>query len=140
MTYYLDEMTPGLSETFSKTVTESDIRAFGEATGDKNPVHFDESYAATTVFKGRIVHGVLSVGIVSALLGMKLPGPGTIFVGMSVKFVSPVHIGETVAATCTLREMRGKRQAVFDCVCKVGSLTVLEGEAVVIPPKRPKGA
>jgi 3-hydroxybutyryl-CoA dehydratase len=140
MTYYLDELKPGLSETFGKTVTERDIQAFGEATGDKNPVHFDQTYAETTVFKGRIAHGVLSVGIVSALLGMKLPGPGTIFVGMSMKFVAPVHIGETVIAVCTLRELRGKRQAVFDCVCKVGDLVVLEGEAVVMPPRRPKGA
>jgi 3-hydroxybutyryl-CoA dehydratase len=139
MTYYLDEMTPGLSETLSRTVTERDVQLFGEATGDKNPVHFDEAYARKTVFRGRIAHGALSVGFLSALMGMHLPGPGTIFVGMNIRFVSPVRIGDTVVSIVTLRELAGKRQAVFTCLCKVGDAVVLEGEVTVMPPRRAGG-
>ncbi len=138
MTYYLDELKPGMSETVTRLVTEKDVQSFGEATGDFNPVHFDETYAAGTIFKGRVAHGVLSAGLISAVLGTKLPGPGCFVVSLSVKFKGPVRIGDTVTTTCTLREFAGRRRAIFDCVCKVGDSVVVEGEALIVPPVRPR--
>ena len=139
MTYYIDELKPGMSESFSKTVTERDIQLFGEVSGDVNPVHFDENFAKGTIFKGRIAHGVLSSSYISTVLGMKMPGPGTIFMSLTTRFKAPVRIGDTVTATCTVREVNAeKRRVIFDCVCKVGETTVVDGEAMVMAPSRPK--
>ncbi|MBV9905800.1 MAG: MaoC family dehydratase [Alphaproteobacteria bacterium] len=139
MPYYIDELKPGMSESFTKTVTESDIQKFGEVSGDMNPAHFDEEWAKTTMFKGRIAHGVLTSSYISTVLGMKMPGPGTIFMSLTTRFKAPVRIGDTVTATCTVREVvTDKRRVVFDCVCKVGDTTVVDGEAMVMAPARPK--
>jgi len=139
MTYYIDELKPGMSASFSKTVTARDIELFGEVSGDVNPVHFDEDFASKTIFKGRIAHGVLSSSYISTVLGMKMPGPGTIFMSLTTRFKAPVRIGDTVVATCTVREVvTDKRRVVFDCVCKVGDVTVVDGEAMVMAPARPK--
>ena len=140
MPYYIDDLKPGMSESFTKTVTESDIQKFGEISGDVNPVHFDDEFAKGTIFKGRIAHGVLSASYISTVLGMKMPGPGTIFMSLTTRFKAPVRIGDTVVATCTVREVvPEKRRVVFDCVCKVGDITVVDGEAMVMAPSRPKG-
>jgi 3-hydroxybutyryl-CoA dehydratase len=113
---------------------------FGELSGDMNPAHFDEAYAATTPFKTRIAHGMLSASYISTILGMKMPGPGTIFMSLTTKFKAPVRIGDEVTATCTVREVIAeKRRVIFDCACKVGDLVVIEGEAMVMAPSRPKG-
>ena len=139
MTYYIDQLKPGMSESYTRTVSESDIQKFGEVSGDMNPAHFDEAYAATTPFKTRIAHGVLSASYISTVLGMKMPGPGTIFMQLLTRFKAPVKIGETVVTMCTVREMvPEKRRVTFDCVCKVGDLVVVEGEALVMAPARPK--
>jgi len=139
MPYYIDDLKPGMSESFTRTVTESDIQKFGEVSGDMNPAHFDEEWAKTTMFKGRIAHGVLSASYISTVLGMKMPGPGTIFMSLTTRFKAPVRIGDTVVATCTVREVvTDKRRVVFDCVCKVGDTTVVDGEAMVMAPARPK--
>jgi len=139
MTYYIDDLKPGMSESYTRTVTERDVELFGEVSGDVNPVHFDEGFAAKTIFKGRIAHGVLSSSYISTVLGMKMPGPGTIFMSLTTRFKAPVRIGDTVVTTCTVREMNAeKRRVLFDCVCKVGETTVVDGEALVMAPARPK--
>ena len=139
MPYYIDELKPGMSASFTKTVSESDVQKFGEVSGDMNPVHFDEEYARATMFKGRIAHGVLSASYISTVLGMQMPGPGTIFMNVSCRFRAPVRIGETVTATCTIREVnQERRRVIFDCICKVGEKTVVDGEALVMAPERPK--
>ena len=139
MTYYIDELQPGLAESFAKTVSERDIQLFGEVSGDTNPVHFDEEFAKTTMFKGRIAHGMLSASYISTVLGMQIPGPGTIFMSLTTRFKAPVRIGDTVITTYTVREVNAeKRRVIFDCVCKVGETTVVEGEAMVMAPSRPK--
>ena len=139
MTYYIDELKPGLSESLTKTVTERDVELFGEVSGDRNPVHFDEAYAKGTMFKGRIAHGMLSASYISTVLGMQIPGPGTIFMSATTRFKAPVRIGDTVVTTCTVREVNAeKRRITFDCVCKVKDTTVVEGEALVMAPSRPK--
>ena len=140
MTYYIDQLTPGMGESLTRTVTERDVALFGEVSGDKNPMHFDEEYAKKTIFKGRIAHGMLSASYLSTILGMQMPGPGTIFRSATTRFRAPVRIGDTVVATCTVREVnQEKRRVLFDCICKVGETTVVEGEALVMAPARPKG-
>jgi 3-hydroxybutyryl-CoA dehydratase len=137
MSHTIEDLAPGTSATFTKTVSERDIVLFGEVSGDTNPVHFDEAFARTTPFKGRIAHGVLTASYVSTVLGMQLPGPGTIFLGLNIRFKAPVRIGDTVTTTCTVREIVAeKRRVTFDCSCRVGETVVLEGEALVMPPAR----
>ena len=137
MTYYIDELKPGMNESLTKTVTERDVELFGEVSGDKNPVHFDEDYAKGTIFKGRIAHGMLSASFISTVLGMQIPGPGTIFMSATTRFKAPVRIGDTVVTTCTVREVNSeKRRVIFDCICKVKDTTVVEGEALVMAPAR----
>ncbi len=139
MPYCIDELKPGMSASFEKAVTERDIELFGEVSGDMNPVHFDEEYARKTIFRGRIAHGVLSLSFISTVLGMKLPGPGTIIMSASTRFKAPVRIGDTVVTTCTVREvLPEKRRVIFDCVCRVGETVVVEAESMVMAPARPK--
>ncbi|MGD0189723.1 MAG: MaoC family dehydratase [Rhizomicrobium sp.] len=139
MAYYIEDLSPGMSESYTRTVSEHDIQLFGEVSGDVNPMHFDEEWARTTPFKGRIAHGVLTASYISTVLGMKMPGPGTVFMSLLTRFKAPVRIGDTVTATCKVREVvADKRRVLFDCVCKVADVTVIEGEALVMPPARQK--
>jgi 3-hydroxybutyryl-CoA dehydratase len=137
VSYTIEDLSPGMSAEFARTVSERDVVLFGEVSGDTNPVHFDEAFARATPFKGRIAHGVLTASYVSTILGMQMPGPGTIFLGLNIRFKAPVRIGDTVTAVCTVKEIVAeKRRVVFDCACRVGETVVLEGEAVVMPPAR----
>ena len=138
MTYYYEDLVVGQSESTSHTVTARDIELFGEATGDMNPVHFDEAYARKTVFRGRVAHGALSIGYISAVLGTKIPGAGSILVSAaSINFKTPVRIGDTVVTTCTVKEIRDRREVMMACRCSVGDKTVVEAEVLVMAPKRP---
>ena len=101
----IQEITLGNCASTTKTVTETDVYLFAGITGDLNPAHTNEVSASQTPFGGRIAHGILGAGFISAVLGMKLPGPGTIYLGQELKFTRPVHIGDTVTATCTVREI-----------------------------------
>ena len=137
MTVYFDELKPGQSDSFTKQVSERDVELFGEVSGDMNPVHFDEAYARKTIFRGRVAHGAITVSYLSALLGTKLPGPGTIVLELTTRFKAPVRIGDTVTAVCTVREILPKRRVWLDFVCKVGETVVMEGEALALAPARP---
>lgn len=135
---YADEIETGMSAVFSKTVTEADIVLFAGITGDTNPVHMDEDFAKPTLFKGRIAHGMLTAGFISAVLGTKLPGPGCIYLSQSLKFKAPVRIGDTVLARCTVTAIdKEKGRATFATIAAVGETVVLEGEAMLLVPKRP---
>jgi 3-hydroxybutyryl-CoA dehydratase len=137
MTYTIDDLKPGMSESFTKTVSERDVTLFGEISGDMNPIHFDEAYAKTTIFGGRIVHGALVLSYLSTVLGTKMPGPGAIFLSQTTSFKAPVRIGDTVTAVCTVREVfPARRRVIFDCICKVKDTVVVEGEATVMMPAR----
>ena len=139
VTYYIEDLTVGQSATYSRTVTEADIQQFGAVSGDMNPLHFDEDYAKTTIFRGRIAHGMLSLSYLSTVLGTQLPGAGSIFLSASVRFKAPVRIGDTVSATCIVREINSdKGRVIFDTICKVGDVVVIEGEAMVKVPSRAK--
>jgi 3-hydroxybutyryl-CoA dehydratase len=137
MTVFAEDIEIGQSASYSRTVTERDIELFGEATGDMNPVHFDESYAATTPFKTRIAHGMLTAGFFSTVLGTKLPGAGSIYVSQTLSFKAPVRIGDTVEAVCTVTA-KEKRRVTLACVAKVGETVVAEGEAMLLAPGKPK--
>jgi 3-hydroxybutyryl-CoA dehydratase len=137
MTVYYEDLKLGQSASMTRTITERDIQLFGEATGDMNPVHFDEAYARKTIFRGRVAHGVLSIGFMSAVMGMELPGPGTIFVSATTHFKGPVRIGDTVVTTCSVKEIRDKREVVMACECLVDGKSMVEGEALVLAPKKP---
>ena len=137
--YFLEDMQIGQSAEYVRTVTEADIQKFGEVSGDMNPLHFDEAYARATIFRGRVAHGMLTVSYLSTILGTKLPGAGSIFLGASVRFKAPVRVGDSVTARCTVREINAaKNRVIFDCVCLVGTTVVVEGEAEVRVPSRPK--
>ena len=137
MTVYAEDIEIGQSASYERTVSEHDIALFGEATGDMNPVHFDEAYAATTMFKTRIAHGMLTAGFFSTVLGTKLPGAGAIYASQTLAFKAPVRIGDTVLATCTVTA-KEKRRVTLSCVATVGQTVVAEGEAVLLAPARPK--
>ena len=134
---FFEDLSAG-EASLSKPVTEADIAAFAEISGDKNPVHLDAQYAAGTTFKERIAHGMLSAAYISAVFGMKLPGPGAIYISQTLNFKAPVKIGDTVVATVKVVELvPEKRRARFDCVCSVSGKPVVRGEAVLMVPARP---
>ena len=125
----------GQTAEFRKTVTETDVVLFAGITGDMNPAHLDQTYAEQSRFGGRIAHGMLSAGFISAVLAMKLPGPGTIYLEQTLRFVKPVRIGDTVAARVEILELMPKRRVrcLTTCANQDGE-TVLEGEALVLVP------
>jgi 3-hydroxybutyryl-CoA dehydratase len=135
--YDIEDLKPGMTGTVSKTVTDADIVMFAGVSTDVNPVHLDDNYASTTMFKGRIAHGMLSAGFISAVLANKLPGPGTIYLGQTLRFKSPVRPGDTVTATVTVKEVVvEKKRVVLDTVCSVGERVVIEGEATMMCTSR----
>jgi 3-hydroxybutyryl-CoA dehydratase len=135
---FFEDLSVGQEASLSKTVTEANIAAFAEISGDKNPVHLDAQYAAGTMFKERIAHGMLSAAYISAVFGMKLPGPGAIYISQTLNFKAPVKIGDTVVTTVKVAELiPEKRRARFECVCSVNSKPVVQGEAVLMVPARP---
>lgn len=135
--YAFEDLEIGMEASFAKVVTAEDIIQFADVTGDKNPVHLDAGYAARTIFKEPIAHGMLTAGYISAVFGMELPGPGAIYVSQTLNFRGPVKAGDRVVARVRVMELYpAKRRARFDCVCLVGSKPVLEGEAVLMVPAR----
>ncbi|WP_310493805.1 MaoC family dehydratase [Dechloromonas sp.] len=137
MAYHIDQLQPGMSASIAKTVTEADIILFAGISTDINPAHLDEEYAKGTMFGGRIAHGMLSAGFISAVLGNHLPGPGTIYLSQTLKFKAPVRPGDTVRATVTVKEVNvAKNRVVLDTVCTVAGKVVIEGECQMMPPVR----
>ena len=134
---FLEELSVGQSAERARIVGEADLVAFAEVTGDTNPVHLDADYAATTSFGQRIAHGMLSAGYISAVLGATLPGPGAIYLSQSLKFRRPVKIGDEVVAQVTVTAIdAAKAQVTLAAVCKVGGKAVVDGEAVVMVPRK----
>src|SRR5262245_22350140 len=135
--HFIEDLQVGQSASYERAISEADVREFALMSGDFNPVHLDEAYAQGPRFKGRIVHRMFPVTFVSTVLGTRLPGAGSIFMSASFRFKAPVRIGDTVIATCTVREINmEKGRVTFDCNCVVGDTTVVEGEALVKVPSR----
>ena len=136
-TICIEDMEVGLTRYLRKQITDRDIELFAEVSTDRNPVHLDDDYARDTIFAGRIAHGMLTAGLISAVIGEQLPGHGTIYMGQSLKFLGPVRPGDTVLAEVTVREIDyARRRVTLDCRCAVGEKTVLKGEALVLAPSR----
>ena len=136
-TICIEDLEIGLSRYVRKEITDRDIALFAEVSTDHNPVHLDDDYARDTIFEGRIAHGMLTAGLISAVIGEQLPGHGTIYMGQSLKFLAPVRPGDVVLAEVTVREIDyAKRRVTLDCRCSVGNTTVLKGEALVLAPSR----
>ena len=134
--YTLDQLSVGMSAQFTKTITDADIVLFSGVSGDTNPVHLDDEFAAETMFKGRIAHGMLTAGLVSAVLGTKLPGPGAIYVSQTLKFKAPVRPGDTVTARCEVSDVNvDKGRVTLACSCLVKGKSVMDGEAVLMVRK-----
>lgn len=133
----IQEMKIGDHASVTKTVSETDVYLFAGITGDLNPAHTNEVAASKTMFKTRIAHCMLGAGFISAVLGMYLPGPGTIYMGQELKFTKPVHIGDTVTATATVEEIiLEKNRVILDTtVVNQDGEIVIKGKATVMPPK-----
>ena len=135
---YFEDIRVGMRETYSKQVKASDVVGFAEISGDRNPIHLSEHFAAKTPFGGRIAHGLYTASLISAVIGTRLPGPGAIYMSQTLKFLAPVRIGDTVEASVEIVELSEKgNRAKLACQCKVGETAVLEGEALVKIPARP---
>jgi 3-hydroxybutyryl-CoA dehydratase len=137
----IHDLKVGDSAQISKMITESDINDFARVTGDFNPVHLDQAYAEKTIFKGRIAHGLLSVGLLSSVLGNILPGQGTIYLSQEVRFLAPVRIGDTITARVEVIELvPEKNRAKFRTTCiNQDGKEVVDGIAWGMPPKKEEG-
>ncbi len=134
---FLEDLSVGQSAELVRTVTEADIVAFAQVTGDTNPVHLDADYAATTSFGERIAHGMLSAGYISAVLGTTLPGPGAVYLSQTLNFKRPVKIGAEVVARVTVTAIdEAKARVTLDTSCLVNGKAVVGGEAVVLVPRK----
>jgi 3-hydroxybutyryl-CoA dehydratase len=135
--YYFEDLSVGMEASVSKKITNEDVLAFADLSGDVNPVHLSEDFAAHTIFKKRIAHGFLTGSLFSTVLGTKLPGPGCIYLSQSMKFRAPVYIGDEVVATLKITGLdTEKARATLACDCAVNGKTVLEGEAVMMVDRR----
>lgn len=134
----IDQLQKGDFDTFSKTVSESDVYLYAGITGDLNPAHVDEEYARNTFFKSRIAHGMLTGGLISTVVGTKLPGPGSIYREQSLVFLAPVRIGDTITARVEVVEVdTGKNKITLHTTCTNQDGTqVVDGKAVINPPKK----
>ncbi|MGH1577822.1 MaoC family dehydratase [Planktotalea sp.] len=136
-TIYIEDMEVGITRHLTKVITDKDIEMFADVTTDRNPVHLDDEYAKGTMFRGRIAHGMLTAGLVSAVIGEQLPGHGTVYMGQSLKFLAPVRPGDEVYTELEVIEFdREKRRVKMDCRCMVDGKKVLSGEATVLAPTR----
>jgi 3-hydroxybutyryl-CoA dehydratase len=133
--YEFKELRVGMFTTYAKTITEADIVLFAAVSGDNNAIHTNEEFAATTIFKGRIAHGMLSASVISAAIANKLPGPGAIYMSQNLRFRAPVRAGDTVRATVTVKELiPEKHRVLLSTCCTVRDEVVIEGDALVALP------
>lgn len=133
----IKEINIGDKAFFQKTITETDVYLYAGITGDLNPAHINQVEAEKTMFQGRIAHGMLTAGLVSAVLGMRLPGPGSIYLGQELKFVAPVRIGDTIKAEVeVIEKLEEKNRIKLSTICtNQDGVEVLIGVATIMPPK-----
>jgi 3-hydroxybutyryl-CoA dehydratase len=138
----IDQLIIGDAAEFTKTISESDIYLFAGLTGDLNPAHINEPYAQNTFFKTRIAHGMLMAGLISAVIGMQLPGPGSIYIRQELKFLAPARIGDTITARVEVTQINSEKNRITlrtTCANQENTL-VLDGEATISPPKAKKAS
>ena len=133
----IEDIEVGMMRSLRKVITDRDIEMFAEISTDHNPVHLDDDYARGSIFEGRIAHGMLTAGLISAVIGEQLPGHGTVYLGQTLKFISPVRPGDMVEAIVTVTDMDiAKRRVTMETHCKIDGKKVLKGEAIVMAPSR----
>lgn len=133
--YKIDEISVGMSASYSQTITDADVKQFAGMSGDNNPVHMDEEYSKESRFKKRIAHGLLSSSFFSALFGTRLPGKGCVYVAQNLNFKRPVYLGDTVTATITVTDINiEKKRVFFETVCTVKNKKVIDGSAELYIP------
>ena len=137
--YYIEDIEVGQKVKFSKTFGQKDVEKFSEISGDNNPVHLDVNYASKTIFKKRVVHGFLTASLISAAIGTKLPGPGSIYLNQSLKFLAPVFPDEEVIVELTIKNINlEKRRVIIDTTCICNNKKVLVGEAEILVESKKK--
>lgn len=140
-TLFFEDLSVGMTETYSKTIASSDVMGFADVTGDRNPIHLSDHFAAKTPFGSRIAHGLYTASLISAVLGTRLPGPGAVYISQTLNFRAPVRIGDQVDVSVVVAELFPDRQrARLACTCTVDDEIVLDGEALVkVPAQKPGG-
>lgn len=134
-TIVIEDIEVGMVRSLEKIVTDQDIEMFAEVSTDRNPVHLDDQYAQDTIFEGRIAHGMLTAGLISAVIGEQLPGHGTVYLGQTLKFMAPVRPGDMVVAEVEVLSIDYSRRRVqLKTEARVGDTVVLKGEATVLAP------
>ena len=135
---FLEDLSVGQQAMFGRTVTDADIAAFAGVSGDTNPIHLHDGFAKTTRFGQRIAHGMLGAGYISTVIGTKLPGPGAVYISQTLNFMAPVLVGDTITAVATVSAIEAPRRRVtLMTQCLSGDKVVIDGEAVVLVPRRP---
>ena len=136
-TICIEDLEVGMRRDLSKVIGDAEIEMFAALSTDHNPVHLDEDYAQQTIFGGRIAHGMLTAGLISAVIGEQLPGHGSVYLKQNLTFIAPVRPGDRVDASVCVREIDyAKRRVTLDCACRVGDTVVLKGDALVLAPSR----
>ncbi|MEM0950314.1 MAG: MaoC family dehydratase [Pseudomonadota bacterium] len=134
-TIVIEDMSVGMTRELTKEITDRDIELFAEVSTDHNPVHLDDAYAMDTIFGGRIAHGMLTAGLISAVIGEQLPGHGAVYLGQALKFLAPVRPGDHVRAVVSITAIdHAKRRVSLETWCEVDGKRVLTGEATVLAP------
>lgn len=136
-TICIEDLEIGMTRYLQKQITDRDIELFAEVSTDRNPVHLDEGYARETIFEGRVAHGMLTAGLISAVIGEQLPGHGSVYLSQSLRFMAPVRPGDTVIAEVKVTAIdHARRRVTLETHCAVGDTVVLKGEALVLAPSR----
>ena len=135
--YCFEDLEVGLRGEYRRVIRQADVELFAQVSGDNNPLHLDEEFAGRTMFEGRIVHGMYTAAMISAVIGTRMPGPGCIYMSQSLRFMAPVRAGDEVMACVTVAELfAAKRRAKMNTECRVGDKVVLQGEALILVPSR----
>lgn len=135
--YCFEDLNIGMNAEYRRIIVQEDVKVFSEISGDINPLHLDKSFASRTMFKSRIVHGMYTASMISAVIGTLLPGPGCIYLSQNLQFLKPVRTGDEVIATVTVEELfQEKRRAQMKTECRVGDRIVLRGQALIQVPSR----
>ncbi len=135
--YCFEDLEVGLRGEYRRVITQADVELFAQVSGDNNPLHLDEAFAGSTMFEGRIVHGMYTAAMISAVIGTRMPGPGCIYMSQSLRFLAPVRAGDEVMASVTVAELLpAKRRAKMNTECRVGEKVVLAGDALILVPSR----
>ena len=134
--YFYEDLELGMTAVYARTIGPADLVMFAGMSGDTNPMHLNEEYAASTMFNGVIAHGMLCSSFISTVVGTRLPGPGCVYIGQTLRFRAPVRPGDTVTARATVKELKSKHRCVLTTTCMVGDTLVIDGEAEVMVPAR----